>query len=184
MIIAVEGIDCAGKGEVCSRLAVALNALLYKTPPEHMREEQNRVNATATDIEHYRYFVEVVKAASLELEILSKTQNVVVDRYWMTTVVYHRVMGIPSELSHMGDILMPDFTVYLEVSAEVQAVRMSNRGMSPGDERMDGRGHLIRQTYNDVISKEKNVIRIDTSHITPEDVINLIMAKAPLTLNG
>ena len=50
MIIAVEGIDCAGKGEVCPRLATVLKGVLYKTPPESMRKEQDRINAAANDL--------------------------------------------------------------------------------------------------------------------------------------
>ncbi|MBI3888600.1 hypothetical protein HY311_02305 [Candidatus Nomurabacteria bacterium] len=184
MIVAVEGIDCAGKGEVCPRLATALNAILYKTPPEHMRGEQDRINATATDAEHYSYFTRVVQTASKELTVLAATCNIVVDRYWMTTVVYHRVMGIPAELADMGNIVLPDFTVYLTVSPEAQAKRMNGRGMSPGDKRMDGRQHLIRKVYEEVLAKQSKVICVDTSNITPEQVIDLILAGAPSIHSG
>lgn len=179
MIIAVEGIDCAGKGEVCPRLAKVLNAILYKTPPEHMRKEQDVINATATDIEHYRYFTRVIQSASAEISELAKRTNVVIDRYWVTTVVYHRVMGIQAELVDMGNIVMPDLTVYLTVSPEVQAKRMNGRGMSPGDKRMDGRQHLLRQVYEEVLATQSGTIRIDTSNITPEQVIDLILKGTP-----
>lgn len=186
MIVAVEGIDCAGKGEVCPRLATALNAILYKTPPEHLRAEQDRINATATNAEHYSYFTRVVQTASDELTVLAAIRNVVVDRYWMTTVVYHRVMGISAELADMGNILMPDFTVYLTVSPEVQAKRMNGRGMSPGDKRMDGRQHLIRSAYDSLIvgQSQSNVIRVDTSEITPEQIVALILSGIPSVHSG
>lgn len=184
MIVAVEGIDCAGKGEVCPRLAAALQGVLYKTPPESMRKEQDRVNAEATDTEHYHYFVRVVKAASEELAVISTSGPVVVDRYWMTTVVYHRVMGVSAKLEDFGEIVMPDLTVYLTVSAEVQSARMVGRGMSPGDKRMDGRQHLIRQMYDDVIATQSNVIRVDTSSITPEQVVDLVVSQMSLVRSG
>lgn len=184
MIVAVEGIDCAGKGEVCPRLAFALNAILYKTPPEHMRGEQDRINATATNAEHYSYFTQVVQAASSEMTVLAKTRNIVIDRYWMTTVVYHRVMGIPAELADMGNIVMPDFTVYLTVSQEVQARRMNGRGMSPGDKRMDGRQHLIRKVYEEILATQSKVVYVDTSNITPEQVVDLILVGAPSIHSG
>ncbi len=184
MIVAVEGIDCAGKGEVCPRLTATLQGVLYKTPPESMRKEQDRVNAEATDSEHYHYFVKVVKAASSELSVLAATRHVVLDRYWMTTVVYHRVMGISARLEDFGKIIMPDFTVYLTVSAEIQAVRMAGRGMSPGDRRMDGRQHLIRQMYDDVIATQSNVIRVDTSNTTPEQVVDLVVSQMSLVRSG
>ncbi|MES2315126.1 MAG: hypothetical protein V4486_00095 [Patescibacteria group bacterium] len=184
MIVAVEGIDCAGKGEACPRLARALNAILFKTPPESMRGEQDKVNATATDEEHYSYFTRVVQTASRELAVLATNRNVVVDRYWMTTVVYHRVMGIPAKLADMGNIIIPDITVYLTVSPQVQAKRMDGRGMSPGDKRMDGRQHLIRQIYDEVLSTVDKVIRVDTSNLTPDQVIDLILAGMPSVDSG
>jgi dTMP kinase len=180
----VEGIDCAGKGEVCPRLAKALNALIYKTPPEHMRAEQDRINATANDAEHYEYFTRVVREASQEIATLAVSQSVVIDRYWMTTVVYHRVMGISATIEDMGGIVMPDFTVYLTVSPEVQAKRMLGRGMSPGDKRMDGRQYLIRQVYEEVLATESKAICVDTSNLTPEQIIEIVIAGIPSIHNG
>ncbi len=171
MFIVVEGVDCAGKGEFCPRLATALGAILYKTPPESMRTEQDKVNAEASDEDHYKYFVRVVQEASQELRDLTAHNVIVVDRYWMTTVVYHRVMGIPAKLEDFGNILMPDVTIYLSVSPEIQAKRMEGRGMSAGDRRMDGRQDMIRRIYDEVLaSKRSTVLRINTSNLTPDEV--------------
>jgi len=177
MIVAVEGIDCAGKGELCPRLASALGAVLYKTPPENMRAEQDRINATASDIDHYRYFVRVVQQASEEIAILARTRSVVIDRYWMTTVVYHRVMGIPAELQDIGEITMQDVTVYLTVSPDVQSVRMGTRGMSPGDRRMDGKQHLIRRGYEEIMGQRADVITVDTTSMGQDEVLGFVLAE-------
>ena len=184
MIVAVEGIDCSGKGTICPMLATALNAILYKTPPDHMRSEQDKINATATDVDHYRYFTRVVQAASEDLSVLSAGRNVVIDRYWVTTVVYHRAMGLPAQLDDIGNIVMPDLTVYITVSPDVQAKRMRVRGMSPGDKRMSGKQHLIRQVYDEVLSCQKNVIRVDTSNLMPEQVVDQIFSAIPLVRSG
>jgi thymidylate kinase len=145
-----------------------------------MRAEQNRINATATDEEHYRYFTQVIKAASVDLMVLREVSNIVVDRYWITTVVYHRAMKVSAKLVDMGEIVMPDATVYLTVSPEAQTKRMNGRGMSPGDKRMDGRQHLLRQIYDEVLATEANIIRVDTDLITPEQAVDLIVT----TLNS
>lgn len=179
MIIAVEGIDCSGKGEACSRLAKILGGVIYKTPPESMRAEQDVVNTSFTDEEHYEYFKRVILVASQELKQMVQ-QNpevpIIVDRYWMTTVVYHRVMGIEADLSDFGEILMPDVTVYLTVEPEVQNQRFGVRGKSPGDLRMDGRMDKIRLFYNQVIESSEKVCVIDTSYITRNEVIQLVIS--------
>lgn len=176
MIVAVEGIDCAGKGEVCPLLARALGAELHKTPPEHMRAEQDRINLEATDEEHYRWFLRVIQDASASLQAIASSQNVVLDRYWMTTVVYHRTMGIPASLEDFGTIVMPDFTVFLDVNETVRERRMRDRGMSPGDRRMQGREDNLRRTYDKVLAAERApVIRVDTSTLSPKQIVQSIM---------
>lgn len=184
MIIVAEGRDGSGKSTVCPKLALAMGAVLYKTPPEHMRAEQDHINATASDIDHYRYFVRVVQEASAELSSMQSSRNVVVDRYWISTVVYHRAMGIPAKLEDIGDILMPDLTVYLDVSPEVQARRMVGRGMSPGDIRMSGRQDLLRQIYDEVLSTQRNVFRVNTDNTNPEEVVAMILARTSLAHRG
>jgi thymidylate kinase len=179
VIIAVEGVDCSGKGKTCKALTAALGAVLYKTPPENMKEEQERINATTSDIEHYRYFIGVVQRASEDILAMPHRRNVVIDRYWMTTVVYHRAMGIPATLEEMGTIMLPDFTVYLGVSPEVQAVRMTGRGMSEGDKRMQHRQQLLREIYDEVLATQPGVIRVDTSNLPTEKVVAMILSSLP-----
>jgi thymidylate kinase len=144
-----------------------------------MRDEQDFINTTASDIDHYHYFTRVVKAASKEILALATSRNIVIDRYWITTVVYHRAMGVPAVLEDMGEIIMPDITVYLMVSPEIQAQRMAKRGMSAGDKRMDGRQYLIRKVYDEVLATQENVVRISTDDLTPDEVVELILAKCP-----
>jgi len=147
-----------------------------------MRAEQDHINATASNEDHYQYFIKVVQEASAELALLKDRNNVIVDRYWMTTVVYHRVMGIAAKLEDMGEIIMPDLTVYLSVSPEIQAARMISRGMSPGDIRMYGCQHLLRQAYEEVIAGRSDVIVIDTSALSVDQVIRKVLdfVKLPL----
>jgi thymidylate kinase len=178
MLLAFEGIDCAGKGEITTKVAKELGALLYKTPPESMRAEQERVNETANDEDHYRYFVRVCQEASRELPHLLAQGPVVLDRYWITTVVYHRVMGVEAHLSDFGEILMPDFTVYLTVTPEVQAIRFAKRGMSSGDKRMDGRYPQLRTMYDLVLGNERApVIHLDTSPYNSDESTALILGE-------
>ncbi len=176
MLIAFEGIDGAGKSEITKKLAERLNATLHKTPPENKRSEQDHINRTATDEEHYKYFVGACIDASEEIRRLLKSSVVVLDRYWMTTVVYHRVMGIPARFEDFKDIVMPDVTVYLTVTSEIQEKRFRIRGMSPGDKRMDGRQNLIRSEYEAILKIESApIIRLDTSPYSSDESTALIL---------
>lgn len=175
-IIVLEGLDGSGKGTVCQLLATAKDAVIYKTPPEHMREEQDRVNATANDLDHYHYFIRVVQEASRELPVLASRGNVIVDRYWPTTVAYHRAMGVNAKIEDFGEIVLPDYIVYLTVSDEAQAERIAGRGgMSPGDKRMHGRQSVMRAEYDLALAGLKNVVTVNTTGIPPTEVCRLAL---------
>jgi len=89
-------------------------------------------------------------------------------------------MGIPAELKDIGEIIMPNVTIYLSVSPEIQAMRMGRRGMSPGDRRMDGKQNLIRRGYEEVISQRTDVITVDTSNMTQDEVLDFVLAEMDL----
>lgn len=180
MFVAVEGVDFSGKSGFCRLLTTALDAVSYKTPPESKRQEQDEIHRIATDLEHYRYFVEVVQTASKEIAVTAAQRNVVCDRYWMSTVVCHRAMGIPATLEDMREIVMPDATVYLTVTLEVQLLRMASRAMSPGDKRMWGIRNLIRQIYEEIGATQPNFIHVETSLTTPQQALDLVMKQLSL----
>ena len=179
MVVVFEGIDGAGKGTICQKVVERMGAQHYKSPPEDKRQEQDEINEKANDAEHYEYFVEVTKTASKAIGELSRNGHVVVDRYWMTTLVYHQAMGLDARLSDFGDLHQEDLTVYLTVTPEVQAKRLVGRGMSPGDKRMEGKQHLVRAKYDEALANCKH-IRIDTSDLTPDEIVELIMSQIPL----
>lgn len=98
MFIDLGGVDGAGKTTIARLLSKETGAVCYATPPKKLAGYRNKIDAEASPLEHYKFYLEGVRIASKEIwEMLAEGQNVICDRYWLTTYVYHKVMGVAVE---------------------------------------------------------------------------------------
>lgn len=176
MFIVIEGIDCSGKTTVSKLLAKQSESVLYKTPPKNIAAERDVVDAMASPIDHYRFYLDGIYTASKEIwEILASGKNVICDRYWLTTYVYHVVMGVSVNVEDFSAIARPDLTVLLLVSSDVQTKRFLDRGMSIGDRRMINHQLALAREYKLAISKfQIPQLIINTDHDCPAEVVEKI----------
>ncbi|MDE2079641.1 MAG: hypothetical protein KGI73_04650 [Patescibacteria group bacterium] len=177
MIVVIEGVDGTGKSCISKLLAKALGAVLYSTPPERYLAERDDIDARAGASEHYRFYLQAVRDASVEIGKLKEAgRSVVVDRYWLTTAVYHRAMGVSVGLSDFEGILLPDATVYLSAASDVQRTRLIGRTPTAGDIRMWDLQEELRRNYEELLVVVERVIRVDTTYISKEEVVKRICA--------
>jgi len=98
------------------------------------------------------FYASTVAAASEYVRTtLAGGRSVVVDRYWLSTLTYHRVLGAPAWLSEVEASLVPaDLTIFLDVSTELRRARLSARGALQAHDRMTlqpGIGEQITALY-------------------------------------
>lgn len=181
MFIALEGIDCSGKTTVTQLLAAQEGMVSYATPPKAFRQQRERVDAEASPEEHYRFYLESMKIASAEISaLLGAGSSVVCDRYWLTTYVYHRVMGLQVNITDFADLIMPDLTVLLLVCPDIQAERFLQRGLSAGDRRMiNVQAQLEREYINALADLKLRSCAINTDHLTPQEVVRKVQSELP-----
>jgi len=179
MFIVFEGVDAAGKTTVARLLARHLQAAYYATPPKRFLAEREQVDLCASAEEHYQYYLAGIKEASSEIwDLLADGKVVVGDRYWATTYVYHKVMGAAVSLSDFSGLVMPDVTALLTVSPEVQSYRFVRRGMSAGDRRMLNQQEALSREFKTLYaSSAQNLVSVDTSHLTPTEVMLQVLAE-------
>lgn len=182
MFIALEGIDCSGKTEVARRLAAHIGAEPYATPPKRFLATRERIDATASPEAHYCFYRDSVLQASEDIwELLAEGKDVVCDRYWLTTYVYHRVMGLNVNPADFDEVVKPDLTALLMVSPDVQAQRFLVRGLSAGDYRMLNKQEALAREYKRAIAHFKGrAVAIDTDHLAPAEVVKQIIAEVNL----
>ena len=141
IFVAIEGLDGSGKSTLARRLAQHLNAEPLTTPMSTLPSEARRAaeSMCADDpLARMLFYASTVAAASQHVrETLAGGRSVIVDRYWLSTLTYHRVLGAPAWLSEVEASLVPaDLTFFLDVSTEVRRGRLTARGALQAHDRM------------------------------------------------
>src|SRR5690242_18718733 len=109
VFVVVEGLDNVGKTTVCRLVAKGLRkagwpAVYFKTPPKAFHTVAAVVNEKAATDAHYLFHLAAVKFAEAEIAVMLSSESVICDRYFYSTIAYHR--GAGSELPiHIGDIM-------------------------------------------------------------------------------
>lgn len=109
---------------------------------------------------------------------MKQGKPIILDRYKLTTLVYHVVMGVNVNLSDFDEILNPDLIVYLKVDQKIQMERLQKRGLSAGDRRMLNFQLDIRNEYEKRLRAEiVPVLEVDTSNLSIYEVMEEIVSK-------
>ncbi len=133
MFIVIEGLDGSGKSTVSNHLAEKLNAKLLTTPGAGFKEVRKQLDTLFehnTKARQLFYMATVLNVASEAQRLIDSGQNVVVDRYWLSTQVYHHWMsnGQCYTLDEVeSELLAPDLTVYLDLPVDERIVRINDR---------------------------------------------------------
>jgi len=176
--VALEGADGTGKSTLCTILAERLGAREYATPPEKYLESRHNMDANATDSEHYYFYRDGIYDASREITaLLQDGGKVVCDRYWLSTYTYHQVMGVDVRVNDFAQVVQPTMTIILSLNDEVQAHRMSSRGLTAGDRRLfDRRQELTMAFYRNALRFNIPFIVIDAQRFSPTQCADIAIA--------
>lgn len=179
MFIVFEGIDASGKTTTARLLAEHLQAVYYSTPPKEFMAQRDEVDLNADADTHYHFYRKGTHCASAEIESLLADGKVIVgDRYWVTTYIYHLVMGATVTRDDFSNIINPDVTVLLTVSPDEQIRRFAKRGMSIGDRRMFHQQERLSQEFETFLrNSAERLLVIDTSNLTPDEVVSHVLAE-------
>lgn len=178
MFIVLEGADGTGKSTLATILSKKLGGYAYATPPAKYRQYREQVDREATPEQHFAFYRDAVIDASQEIEQLeAENKTVVCDRYWISTVTYHQVMGLEIDLKEFSKIKKPDLTILLSASKETQISRMLVRGMSAGDRRMlDEQTKIAQGLFQNLVFTESKFIAINTGAFNVEQCANIAMS--------
>ncbi|MFL9765111.1 dTMP kinase [Vibrio cyclitrophicus] len=133
MFIVIEGLDGSGKSTVSKHLAKKLNAKLLTTPGADFKDTRKQLDAVFSNNSKARqlfYMATVLNVADEAQSLITSGKNVVVDRYWLSTQVYHCWMsnGQHYTLQEVeSELLTPDLTVFLDLPMYERNKRINNR---------------------------------------------------------
>jgi len=180
MLIVLEGIDGSGKSTIAAMIAERCNGVTYATPPEKYRKLRKCVDTNSSLQKHYDFYRDAVIEASSEISaILSSEDTVICDRYWLSTLVYHRAGKMVLDGSDFSKLVQPDLTVLLLVGQEEQVRRCHERG-AEGCNSIDGFQTKINDLYWIALNESKlPFVVINTDHYSPEQIVDIIVAALP-----
>jgi pyruvate kinase len=147
LIIAIEGIDGSGKTTIARRLAMVLDATYISTPPVPFKDHQNFFEENDRDIlARFFYYLGSLWESWMYIEVESRKKIVLLDRYLLSTKIYHQVLLSERDLTKVyiiddaiNTIAPPaaDINILLEVSEEFVIERLKNKKQKQFDENLE-----------------------------------------------
>lgn len=155
----VEGLDGVGKSTLSRGLAGALGAARRTTPSTALRAARGPFDAAYAAVpaaSQLFYAAAVVEAAEELRALLAAGRDVVLDRYWCTTLAYAAAAGSPLGLAEV-EALLPraDHTLYLHLDEPERARRLRTRGASALDRATleDDRRAALERAYRSALRR-------------------------------
>lgn len=135
-LVVVEGLDGCGKTTASQGLARALGARWTTTPGEELRAIRDDFDGAfshSAEARSLAYGATVVEAGQRVHPWLDDGHDVVVDRYWLSTLAYAPASARPA-LVALADLVLPaDLTLYLAAPLALRRARMGTRRASACD---------------------------------------------------
>ncbi len=181
-LIVIEGIDNVGKTSsakllVNKLLNQGISAIYYKTPPEQFNETTKTVNETALRDAHFLYHAAMVKYAESQIAQLLISKTVICDRWFFSTYAYHIAAGSQLQL-HWKNLMeiKPSYSFLLLVNNETERIRRAIRKKSYAEKHdLLTKSETPLLEYAEDILKMAGLKQIDTTNISLEEVVNIML---------
>lgn len=177
MFLVLEGADGTGKSTLVTRIADKVGGVAYATPPKKYQKYSEKLHRDASADEHYAFYRNAIQDASEEVsELVRSGKPVICDRYWISTLTYHQVMGATVTDDDFATILKPDLTVLLVADADTQIQRIVARGMDAGDKRvLDKQFDLTQALFRNLVLEKQPFISLDTKSFSVEQCTEMVV---------
>ena len=184
--IVIEGLDTTGKSTLVAKLADSLDATLLQCPPplEAPKFIDGDLRSHFDDrpsSQRRAYYRAANLIASEQAEVVLKAGHVVMDRYWTSTVAF-AALDNDSDLDqewqgrYPPELRKPDIVILLTVDEENRSKRMQERGEPVTTEEHNLAADAARRETVLQVYRTFDPIEIDTSDLTPDAVLETVLA--------
>jgi dTMP kinase len=175
--IVIEGIDGVGKSTVGSLLAEQIGAFFFQTPPNSFSSTRDIIDKSAKVNSRFFFYLASVTYTSEIIQECLKEKPVVCDRFIISTLGYHKSIGLNIEIDIQKlNLQKPDFTFFLTIDNEIERQRRlkeRNKFTSVDAlvDNLDFRERLIKEYLR------FSMTCIDTSNLSALQVVERIRRK-------
>ena len=178
MIIAVEGMDGAGKTTVCEYITKTRNFKMIEKPTKYFFDKDGKVDETefSNALEDIYNSSPLVRTTFFGLgNILAikkyKGENIILDRHLVSNYYWNSCEGLDTIYDTLVDICKPDLTILLHATPETRYERLKKRSKyevdlfdpSVFDDGMEKMEYFLNK-YN------MNYVLVDTENKSVEEV--------------
>lgn len=182
-LYAIEGLDGTGKSTLATSLARELDAHLTCTPPAPLRPLRDSIEAGLNHdpVAVQVFYAATVLAVSAEIRPhLLAGRNVVVDRWWASTLAYAGMRGRSAALDALEPFIVPsEWTIFLDADDTCRRTRLVSRGMSAHDVPTLEPIHAatLRAAFRSSLRHPVcgHSLWVDTSERSPDAVLGAVM---------
>ena len=185
--IVIEGLDATGKSTLVAKLAKSLNATLLQCPPrlkapEFIDGDLRSYFDDRPSSQRRAYYRAANLIASEQAEVALQAGHVVMDRYWTSTVAF-AALDDDSDLDqkwqgrYPPELRKPDIVILLTVDEENRAKRMRERGELVTDEEQNLAAAIESREAVLRIYHTFDPIELDTSQLSPDAVLDAVLAE-------
>lgn len=152
-LIAVEGLDGVGKTTLSRALANALGGRWMTTPGPEIRavREQFEAAFVASPVARSLAYGAAVMAAGGDAgPVLDAGRDVIVDRYWLSTLAYAPPTAWAALDAMSAQVRPADITLYLSAPDATRRERLAGRGQMSAADRdtlAPGKAHWLDQRF-------------------------------------
>jgi len=166
IFIVFEGLSGSGKTTVGRIVADRLGAVFIKTPTSIFSPIRDEVDKKANKMARFLFYLATVVQASEEISSILKEKSVVCDRYLLTTLCWHRAIGVSFPICEplLSSILQPHHTFLVTCKNKIRLQRLFSRGLSYNDQQERNR-QTERRFLNEYM--KHGLIKIDNSGDDP-----------------
>ena len=166
LFVVFEGLSGSGKTTIGRLVAERIGAEFYKTPASMFNSIRDEIDRNVDDTARLFFYLAGVIQASAEISEILKRKSVVCDRYLLTTLCYHRALGVSIDIPDFvfAPLAKPDYTFLIICEEKKRIQRLYERGLSYNDTRE--RSLKIEQKFLAEYRKY-HLIEIDNSSDAP-----------------
>lgn len=170
-VFAVEGLDGTGKTTVAKLVAEQTDSHYFYWTDENVLKHLRRYFDSAPPKIRFLYYFASTLETYFRIDNLRRSADVFADRTVLSTIAYHKALGVPDSWIGMipGFLIRQiDYMIYFTAEDQTRAKRLGERNANVSDEKSFQIGRRVDAIYRTLMPDK--TIFVHTDNKTPDQL--------------